>query len=68
MKRGLYLYTMFYPSDNSRTNHTLPVEIIGETVKSYRVKYLSYHQNGNGPGYTTWVCRRKVKLYYGTFC
>ena len=67
MKRGLYLYTMFHPVDNSRTNYSLRVEIIGETVKSYRVRYLSYHQNGNGPGYVTWVRRRKVKLCYGHY-
>lgn len=62
MKRGLYYYTVFYPHDNTRSNHTLSVEILAETAVSYRVKYLSYHQNGNGPGYTTWVRRRKVKL------
>lgn len=65
MKRGLYFYTMFHTVDNSRTNHKLPVEIIGETKKSYHVRYLSYHQNGHGPRYTTWVQRRHVKVFYG---
>jgi hypothetical protein len=67
MKRGTYHYTVFHPSDNTRSNHTLLVEIIAETAVSYRVKYLSYHQNGNGPGYVTWVLRRKVKVYYGHY-
>jgi hypothetical protein len=67
MKRGTYHYTVLNPSDQTYTRHTLPVEVVRETALSYLVKYLSYHQNGNGPGYTTWVRRSKVKLFYGHY-
>ena len=67
MKRGTYHYTVRNPQDLTYTRHFLAVEILEETVKSYRVRYLSYHQNGNGPGYVTWVQRRHVKVFYGHY-
>jgi hypothetical protein len=37
------------------------VEIIGETVKSYHVRYLTPHADGrHGAGYETWVKRTKI--------
>ena len=59
MKHGTYYYAVLNPSDNTYTRHFMRVEIIGETVKSYHVRYLSYHHNGTAPGYTTWVQRRQ---------
>lgn len=65
MIRGTYSYTVLNHSEPYYTKHRLHVEVLGETAKSYLVKYLSFHHNGTAPGYKTWVRKRKVLIHYG---
>lgn len=44
------------------TEHTLRVEVLGETLRKYQVKYLGFHANGAAVGYVTWVKKDKVAL------
>jgi hypothetical protein len=37
------------------------VDIIGETSKSYKVRYKEFHTNGQKPGYITWVSKTSIK-------
>jgi len=44
----------FYP-------HVIRVEVLGESAKSYRIKYLEFHANGSRPGTVTWVRKNKIE-------
>lgn len=59
MRKGTYFYSHGYPT---LKGYSLRVEVIGETAKSYRVRYLGFHANGAPPGTVTWVALRKVKI------
>lgn len=41
---------------------TTDVEIIGETEKSYRIKFLGFGANGTPPGYVTYVRKHFVRV------
>lgn len=41
--------------------HSMRVEIIDETPKMYKVKYLDYHHNGAPPGYVTKVLKKNIR-------
>lgn len=36
------------------------VEIVGETAKSYKVRYLEPHANGTRPGAIAWVRKTNI--------
>ena len=64
MRKGTYTYTktvQMYPTPQYAPQE-MRVEVIGETDKSYNVKYLEFHANGRRPGSTAWVQKRKVKI------
>lgn len=46
--------------------HETPVEIIGETDKSYKVRFLSYSARGHRPNDVTFVGKKAVRLPYTT--
>lgn len=41
--------------------YNMRVEIIGETTKMYKIKYLDYHHNGAPPGHTTKVLKKNIR-------
>lgn len=41
---------------------SMRVEIVAETEKRYRVKYLNWHPTGARPGSLHWVQKRKVRF------
>ena len=41
---------------------TARVEVIGETAKSYRIKFLEFGPNGHRPGDITLVRKKAVRL------
>ena len=45
--------------------YTMRVEVLGETPKMYKVKYLEFHANGAPPGTITNVQKRNVMLEGG---
>lgn len=62
--KGTYFYThaaKVYPTVEL-ASYSLRVEVIDQTAKSYKIKYLEFHANGARPGTTAWVQKRKVKL------
>lgn len=42
--------------------HAVRVEVIGETNKSYRIKFLEFGPNGHRPGDVTCVSKKSVRF------
>ena len=64
MKLGTYKYKhaiAVYPVPVFET-FSLRVEILAETDKSFKVRYMEFHASGAKPDTVTWVARRKVKV------
>lgn len=61
MKTATYHYRT-YDYQGGYNPHTMRVEVIGESAKSYHIKYLEFHANGSRPGTLTWVRKDKVKI------
>ena len=61
MKTATYHYRT-YNYQGGYIPHTMRVEIIGESAKSYHVKYLEFHANGSRPGTLSWVRKDKLKI------
>lgn len=61
MKKATYYYRT-YDYQGGYKPHTMGVEVVGESPKSYQIKYLEFHANGSRPGTLTWVRKNKVKL------
>lgn len=70
MKRGTYHYTVWHPSSYLGgkfrlpyfTKHNLRVEVVDETDKSYKVKFLAFHEDGRAPGTIARAKKEKVTL------
>lgn len=41
---------------------TARVEVVGETAKSYRIKFLEFGPNGHRPGDITCVSKRSIRF------
>lgn len=50
-----------YP-DFEYVGYSMRVEVLGETAKTYKIKYLEFHANGAPPGTITNVRKRNVVL------
>lgn len=69
-KLGTYTYKRYLGQAQHRSGRTNPVfelltlrvEIVDETQRKYRVKYLGFHASGEQPGGLHWVGKDKVKL------
>lgn len=61
MKTATYYYRT-YNYQGGYVPHTMRVEVIGESAKSYHVKYLEFHANGSRPGTLSWVRKDKIKI------
>lgn len=59
---GTYRYQTYNPVTRTFVAHTMPVEILKETERSYFVRFMSVHAYGYKPGDTAWVRKRNVYL------
>lgn len=53
------LHNRMVPTFNT---HQMRVQVIGETQRKYKVRYLGLHANGTRVGHETWVGKTKVAL------
>lgn len=60
VKYGIYSYSVL-GIDKVLTNYQVPVKVIEETNKSYKIKLLGFAKN-RVPNQTLWVTKRKVKI------
>lgn len=61
MKKGVYTFRVT-DFQGGYITHTTSVEIIGETDKSYKVRFLGFGINGTRPGYETYVRKKAVTV------
>ncbi|MDR2129589.1 MAG: hypothetical protein LBP56_00225 [Odoribacteraceae bacterium] len=61
-RQGTYRYTLYDPLADEWTRHSARVQILDETARSYRVRFLSRSAGGHGIGSETWVRKKSVSL------
>lgn len=60
MRKAVYHFRA-YDFNGGYIPHATNVEIVGESDKSYKVKFLQCGPNNRPPGTTTWVKKQHVK-------
>jgi len=61
MNTGTY-HLKEFTFNNGFVSHYIRVEVIGESNKSYQVKYLQPGLNGQGVGTVKWVRKHNIKM------
>jgi len=62
---AIYRYKQ-YMYDDDYTVHTMRVEVLGETEKSYKIRFKEFHTNGARPGTVIWARKRNILFTDGT--